>query len=81
MKPCFPENLFMINIGLFVCLFDLAHAGYIWTDRSLLMAHDALLLRQTARDFLHALSHRHDDTWAAFVEPVVSTGGNKSIAL
>ena len=34
-----------------------------------------LLLRQIARDLLHALSHRHDNTWAAFVAPVVSTGG------
>ena len=58
----------------------LAHAGHIGTDRSLLTGHDALLLRQIARDLLHALSHRHDDTWTAFVEPFVNTGGNKSIA-
>ena len=34
----------------------------------------------TDRDLLYALSHGHDNTWTAFVEPVVSTGGNKSIA-
>ena len=43
----------------------------VGTDRSLLTGHDALLLRQIARDLLHALSHRHDYTWTAFVEPVV----------
>ena len=46
------------------------HAGYIGNG------HDALLLRQIARDLLHALSHRHDYTWTAFGEPVVSTGGD-----
>ena len=30
-----------------------------------------------AGDLLHALSHRHENTWTAFVEPVVSTGGDK----
>ena len=40
------------------------------TDRSLQMAHDVLLLRQIARDPLHALSHRHDYAWTAFIEPV-----------
>ena len=56
--------------GFFVlCLFVsdlrpcLAHAGNIGTDRSLLMGHDALLLRHMARDLLHALSDRHDNTW------------------
>ena len=44
------------------------------------MGHDALLLRQIAGDLLHALAHRHDNTWMAFAEPVVSTGGTKSIA-
>ena len=32
------------------------HVGYTGTDRSLLMGHNALLLRQIARDLLHALS-------------------------
>ena len=44
----------------------LAHAGHIGTDRSLLMGHNALLLRQIARDLLHASLHRHNDTWTAF---------------
>ena len=35
----------------------------VGTDRSLLMGHNALLLRQIARDLLHAISHRHDTTW------------------
>ena len=66
---------------LFVCLNHinvpvLAHAGHIGTDRSLLTGHDALLLQQIASGLLHALSHRHDNTWTAFVEPVVRTGGN-----
>ena len=55
----------------------LAHAGYIGTDRSLLTGHDALLLQQIARDLLHVLSHRHDNTWTAFYEPVGNTAGNK----
>ena len=42
----------------------------------MLIEFHALLL---ARDLLHALSHKHDNTWAAFVEPVVNTGGNESI--
>ena len=44
-----------------------ANAGYIWTDKSLLMAHNALLLQRIARDLLHAISHTHDYTWTAFV--------------
>ena len=32
------------------------------------------------KDLLQALSHRHDNTWTAFGEPVVGTGGDKSIA-
>ena len=40
-----------------------AHAGHIGTDRSLLMGYDAILLRHIARDLLHVLSHRHDNTW------------------
>ena len=57
---------------LFVCLFEsyyrpcLMHAGHIGTDRSLLTGHNALLLRQIARDLLHASSHRQNDTWTAF---------------
>ena len=71
--------------GFLVCLCESyyrpcsAHAGYIGTERSLLTGHDALLLRQTAGDLLYALSHRHDCTWTAFVEPVVSTDGSKLI--
>ena len=34
---------------------------------------------QTMRDLLHALSYRHDNTWMAFGEPVVGTGGKKLI--
>ena len=48
------------------------HAGHIGTDRSLLTGHNALLLRQIARDLLHALLHRQP-------EPVVGTGGSESI--
>ena len=44
----------------------LAHAGHIGTDRSLLTGHNPLLLRQIARDLLHALLHRHNNTWTAF---------------
>ena len=40
-----------------------AHADYIGTDRSLLTEHNAPLLRHIARDLLHALSHKHDNTW------------------
>ena len=39
-----------------------AHAGYIRKDRSLLTGHDALPLQEIARDLLHALSYRHDNT-------------------
>ena len=58
----------------------LTHAGHIGTDRSLLTGHNALLLRQIARDLLHALLHRHNNTWTAFFEPVVGTGGSESIS-
>ena len=61
---------------LFVCLFESyqrpcsAHAVYIGTDRSLLTGHDALLLRQIARDLLHTLSHKQQkNSWTAFGEP------------
>ena len=57
------------------------HAGHIGTDRSLLTGHNALLLRQIARDLLYALSHRHDNTWMAFGEQVVGTGGDKLITV
>ena len=69
----------------FVCLYHINvpvqhnYAGYIGTDRSLLMGHDALLLRHIAMDLLHALSHRHDNTWHGFVEPVASTVWSKLI--
>ena len=39
------------------------------------MGHDALLLLQKARDLLHALSHRHDNTWMAFGEPIATLVG------
>ena len=38
--------------------------GYTGTDRSLLLGQDVLLLRQIARDLLHALSHRDDKRMA-----------------
>ena len=43
------------------------------------LPHKALLLSQIARDLSHALSHKQDNTWIAFVEPVISTGENKLI--
>ena len=48
-----------------------AHAGYILTIKGLVMWHDALHLRQIARDLLHASSHRH------VVQPLAS----ESVAL
>ena len=51
----------------------------IGTDRGLLLGHDALLSRQMARDLLHALSHKHDNTRMIFGEPVIITGGDKPI--
>ena len=36
------------------------------TDGSLLVGYNALLLLQIARDLLHALSHRLDNTWHSF---------------
>ena len=46
----------------------LSYGGVCWfggpgTDRSLELRHDTLLLRHIARDLLHALSLRRDDTW------------------
>ena len=52
-----------VNLGCVSCKICWAHAGYTGTDRSLLIGHNALLLRQIARGLLDALSHRHDDTW------------------
>ena len=51
-----------------------AHAGYIGTDRSLLTGHDALLLRQIARDLLHALSACYQ-----LVPPVPMTGSPRAV--
>ena len=52
-------------IYLFVSYYRLcsAHVGYIGADRNLLTGHNALLLRQIARDLLHALAHRHNKSW------------------
>ena len=36
---------------------------YIGTDRRQMMGHQALLLWHIARDLLHTVSHRHDNTW------------------
>ena len=62
----------LVDFCLSVCLFEsyyrprLEHAGHIGIDRSMLTGHNALLLRQIARDLLHALLHRHNDIWTAF---------------
>ena len=32
-----------------------------------------------ARDLLHALLHRHNNSWTAFFEPVVGTGSKKAV--
>ena len=39
------------------------HVVYKGIDRRLLTGHNALLLRHIARDLLHALSYKHDNTW------------------
>ena len=57
----------------------LAHAGHIKIGRSLLTGHDALLLQQIARDLSHALSHKYDNTWTAFGEPVVGIGVDRFV--
>ena len=49
------------------------YAGHTGADRSLLTGHDGLPLRQIVRDLLHALSHRNDNSWTAFVEPVIKS--------
>ena len=51
--------------SFFVCiiLMSLFNKCRLYRDRSLLTWHNALLLWQIARDLLHALSHRHDNTW------------------
>ena len=78
-------KIMIIRLFFFIELIEsylrpcLAHAGHIGTDRSLLMGHNALLLRQIARDLLHASLHRHNDTWTAFFVPVIGTGGNELI--
>ena len=76
---------------LFVCLFvSLYHINVpvehmqvtdMGTNRSLLMGYNAILLQQihVARDHLHVLSHRHDNTWTAFCEPVSGTGWSKLV--
>ena len=69
---------------LFVCIIlrpCSAQAGYIGTNRSLLTGHNTLLLQQIARDLLHALSHRHNNTLTAFGEPVGGTDENKLVTL
>ena len=55
------------------------NAGYIGSDRNLPTGHVALLLQQIARDRLHVLSRRQDNTWMAFGESVIGTGGDKWI--
>ena len=64
----YTKNFVMFFFGLFESYSHpcSAYVGYIGTDRSLLTGHDAVLLQQIARDLLHALSHRHDNTWMAF---------------
>ena len=55
------------------------HAGHIWTDRRLLMGHNALLLWQIARDIY---THYHIDMIihdTAFDEPIGGTGGSKYV--
>ena len=59
-KPKVGIYLYWIDFRLFYRPCS-AHAGYIGTDRSLLMGHNALLLLQVARDLLHALSLRYGD--------------------
>ena len=64
--PCkliYPICFFVFESYLRPCL---THADHIGTDRSLLTGHNALLLRQIARDLLHALLHRYNNTWTAF---------------
>ena len=56
-----------------------AHARYIGTGRGLLTGHNALLLRQIARDLY---MHYHIDTithGTAFGEPSGGTGGSKLV--
>ena len=55
--------IFLFKSFLRPCSALAGHIHDIGTDRSLLTRHDALLLQQIARDFLHALSHRHDNAW------------------
>ena len=54
-----------------------AHAGYMGTDRTLLMAHNALLLQQIARNLLQALPHGHDNTtWPLVNQSVALVGAS-----
>ena len=48
--------------------------NYIGTDRSLLMGHNALLLRHIARDLLMHYHIERTTHGTAFVEPVTGTG-------
>ena len=67
-------DLFLFGLYLRPCS---THAGYIGTDRSLLMGHNALLLRQIARDLLPALSHRHDDMAWPLLDQSVALEGSR----
>ena len=65
-----PSNeITFVTVCLFVCLFVSyscpcpAYVGYVGTGRCLLTGHHTLLFRQTARDPLHVLTHRYDNTW------------------
>ena len=72
----------LCNWGLFVWirLTSLFSTCTLYKDRqSLLTGHNAFFLRKIARDILHALPQRHDNTWTAFGEQVVPTGGDKLI--
>ena len=65
------------EFGLYYCPCS-AQAGYIGTDRNLLTGHNALHLRQIAKDILHY----HIDMMTndrAFGEPVSGTGGSKLV--
>ena len=72
MKQIIPKHIlkvlcFCLNLFVWIILTSLfTHAGHIGTDRSPLTGQNALLLRQIARDLLHALLHRHNNTWTAF---------------
>ena len=69
---------FMLFFGFLIILTSLFSTRRPHRDRQN-PANDALLLRLIARDLLHALSHRHDNTWTVSGEPVVGTGGDKGV--